>query len=176
MVRVAIVGHSQVPYIDSYDNVEINLFRRGGARIHHAYEPPLSDSLDEHFDVVILFLGGNDIGTKTPNQIVNELVELAGKYDSASQVLVTQIEHRVYPPGHRYYISEQDYRKQANRINKSLVKKAGQTEAFRTINISSPWYNDNSPDGIHFHYISADSLVARYCDAIKRACRVYNLQ
>ena len=176
MVRVAIVGHSQVPDIESYANVEVSVFRRGGASIHHAYEPPLSDSLDEHFDIVILFLGGNDIGTKTPHQIVEELLELVDSYDSAKQVVVTQIEHRVYPAGHRYYIAEDDYRRQANRVNKSLVQKAKQTKAFRTINISGTWYNDNSPDGIHFHYITVQHLIARYRDAIEHACERYNLE
>ena len=61
MVRAAVVGHSQVPHDISVPNVETRVFRRPGARVQHFHNELLSDLLEYSPDIVILFLGGNDI-------------------------------------------------------------------------------------------------------------------
>ena len=60
MVRVAIVGHSQIPYINSYDDVEISTFKLKGALCSDFFDYPLNECLQQEYDVVIIFLGGNE--------------------------------------------------------------------------------------------------------------------
>ena len=61
MVKVAIVGHSQVPREISIPNVETRVFRKPGARIQHFHSELLPEVLDFSPDIIVIFLGGNDI-------------------------------------------------------------------------------------------------------------------
>ena len=168
MVRVAIVGHSQIPYINSYDDVEISTFKLKGALCSDFFDYPLNECLQQEYDVVIIFLGGNDIGTSQPAEIVDALLNIVRELSNVNQVYLTQIEHRTYPLGHKYYVEENTYRKKAKAVNRKLVKKAP-SEGYRTLNISSQDYNDNSWDGIHFHTVARNELIKKFKRAIENA-------
>ena len=171
MINVAVVGHSQTPTIDSYDDVNIDTFMRGGAIISHAYMHPLNECFNRQYDIVIIFLGGNDIGHRPVQTIGDELIELANAFEGVRHVYVTQIEQRTYPVGHRHFVPYDDYRKQKNAINRRLVNYAKNNKSFRTINCSSPNYTDNSYDGIHFNVVGKESIVHKYINAIEKARR-----
>ena len=76
--RVALVGHSQLPEIEDYDDVVFESFQIRGARVRDFRQ---SDQIERirsnEWNCVIVFLGGNDLcDHHDANQVVNELLEL----------------------------------------------------------------------------------------------------
>ena len=61
MVKAAIVGHSQVLHEISVPNVETKVFHGPGARVQHFHNDILRELLEFSPDIVVIFLGGNDI-------------------------------------------------------------------------------------------------------------------
>ena len=64
MIRAAVVGHSQVPVHISVPDVETRVFRKPGAKLHHFRDTLLSDILGFSSDIVVVFLGGNNIDSR----------------------------------------------------------------------------------------------------------------
>ena len=169
--KVALVGHSQLPYIDDYDDVEFEQFKIGGARIKTFTEGSNYERIcSNEWDCVILFLGGNDLcDHHDAYQMVTELMTFVNDI-RAPLKLVTEVEKRTYSSQleDRYNTTTQQYMRLASTANNKLKhrKKSG---AFRLIHSPSS-YNINSRDGgIHFGEIAYRSLVERYVGAINRA-------
>ena len=169
--KVALVGHSQLPYIEDYDDVEFEQFKISGARIEDFtkgsdYERICSDE----WNCVILFLGGNDLcDHHNAYQMVTELMTFVGDI-RAPEKFVTEVEKRTYNSQLelRYNTTTQQYMQLATAANNQLrhKKKSG---AFRLIHTPSS-YNLNSRDGgIHFGNIAYRSLIERYVGTIHRA-------
>ena len=169
--KVALVGHSQLPYVEDYDDVEFEQFKIGGARIEdftkgNNYERICSDE----WDCVILFLGGNDLcDHHDALQMVTELMAFVDDI-RAPLKLVTEVEKRTYSRqlGERYNITTQQYMRLAS-VSNNKLKHRKNSGAFRLIHTPSS-YNTNSRDGgIHFGEIAYRSLIERYVRAINRA-------
>ena len=73
--KVALVGHSQLPEIEDYDDVEFELLKIRGARIRTFEESNCFGRIcSEEWDCVIIFLRGNDIcDHHDAEQVVNDL-------------------------------------------------------------------------------------------------------
>lgn len=165
--RVAVIGHSNVPKVYSFDDVEITFIKERGAEIKHVYDKLAPRILHRSWDVVIVFLGGNDLCHRTADQVAADLIRLAHDLD-AHKVVITSIEPRTYSPAKQilYGITNEEYKARATAINGKLKTKARCTKDFRIINCC-PRYNYNSPDGIHFNQVAKRSLVTKYIAAIR---------
>ena len=160
--RVALVGHSQLPYIDNYDDVEFKRFKKGGARIRtftqgSDYERICSDE----WDCVILFLGGNDLcDHHNASEMVADLMNFVNDI-RAPLKLVTEIENCTYSRrlGEQHNITTDQYRRLAKCANNKLshIKKS---RAFQLIHTPSS-YNNDARDGIHFGEIAERSLMIK---------------
>ena len=169
--KVALVGHSQLPYIEDYDDVEFEQFKKGGARIEDFtkgsnYERICSDE----WDCVILFLGGNDLcDHHDASQMVTELMNFVDDI-RAPLKLVTEIEKRTYSRrlGEQHNITNEQYRRLAACANNKL-KHRKNSGAFQLIHTPSSYNNNTRDGGIHFGEIAERSLITRYVGAISRA-------
>ena len=62
MFKVALVGHSQVPTtFEAPEGAEVSIFRRRGGLVEHFDQPPLLNVYEYKPNLVILFLGSNDL-------------------------------------------------------------------------------------------------------------------
>ena len=97
MVKAAIVGHSQVPSEISIPNVETRVFRKPGARIHHFHNELLTKVLEFSPDIIVVFMGGNDIDAsvdcaKRVAKGLKGIIEILK--DNCREVIFIQIEWR----------------------------------------------------------------------------------
>ena len=92
MYKVAVVGHSQIPnQISTRDtNVSIKVFRRQGARLEHIDELPFCEIFNSQYDLLVLFLGGNDIAAypEEAERIIHDLKALLLKCKAVAQEVV----------------------------------------------------------------------------------------
>ena len=170
--RVALVGHSQLPEIDDYDNVEFEHFKIRGARISTFEESEYFDYICSNaWNCVIIFLGGNDLcDHHSADQVVNDLLNFVDQ-TRARTVLVTKIEKRTYRRAleRRYNTTTVEYNSLANTANNKLRRRERSRGTFHLIHCP-PAYNLNSIDqGIHFDEIATRSLINRYEGAIRNA-------
>ena len=95
--KVALVGHSQLPYIEDYDDVEFEQFKIGGAKIKTFTEDSNYGRIcSDEWDCVILFLGGNDLCEHhDAGQMVTDLMTFVGEI-RAQKIFVTEVEKRTY--------------------------------------------------------------------------------
>ena len=167
--KVALVGHSQLPHIDDFDDLEFEQFKIGGARIESFtkgsdYERICSDE----WDCVILFLGGNDLSDHyDASTMVNDLMGFVDDI-RAPLKLVTEIEPRTYSKrfADQHKITTEQYKGLAKCANNKL-KNLKKSRGFQLIHTPSS-YNNNSRDGIHIGEIGVRSLIERYLARISR--------
>ena len=171
--QVALIGHSQLPWIEDYEDVRFSLFKRGGAQIADIYDSNRFDTesiFHSNWDCVFLFLGGNDLCTHhNAARVVDDLLSLVDKIQAEAK-FITAIEPRTYYPhnAERYNITTEDYNRMRRIANTKLKTIARQWKEFRTINCP-PSYNEDSPDGIHFCNEARALLIQKYWTAIGHA-------
>ena len=167
--RVALVGHSQLPAIEDYDEVEFELFKIPGARIKDfKYSERIRSN---EWDCVIIFLGGNDLcDHHDADQVVNELLELVSEIQARS-IILTQIEKRTYSPARerRHGITTEQYNSLANVTNNKLKRRKRSLGTFHLIHCPAGYNLDSRDGGIHFSETAARSLTTRYMGAIRHA-------
>ena len=168
--KVALVGHSQLPYIEDYDDVEFERFKRGGARIETFTKGnDFSRICSDEWDCVIIFLGGNDLcDHHDASLMVRDLLDFVSKIQ-AQTIFVTEVEKRFYKRNLeiQYNTTTQQYTGLANTANHQLRRRA-KAKTFRLIHLPSS-YNLNSRDGgIHFGDLAVRSLISKYIGNINR--------
>ena len=124
-MKVAIVGHSQVPneLTVERDDVEVKIFRAPGGKIGNFHsDSRLNDVLKYPHDLTVLWLGSNDI-TQTTEQaeLTNKIIEVIHKieHECGSTVVFVSIENREYPDDDGP-VSNQSYRLLQKAINRKL--------------------------------------------------------
>ena len=136
-INVAIVGHSQTPRIRSYNNVNIQVFKQPGAKIDDVYDvrSELNRVLHSNWDIVFVFLGGNDICKKPSSVVVDDLISLKHQL-SSHHVYITAIEPRFYTSAQetRYRITTHHYNSKARTANTRL-KRFARRYNYRNIKI-----------------------------------------
>ena len=167
MVNVLIVGHSQTPRINSYGDVNITCIKRPSACIEDLEG---IDRLYDQWDIVILFIGGNDLCFNEPRTVADDIINLVGNLNCSMKVYVTLVETRWYDEerARKYNITTEEYNDRARACSNLLTRHARRTKQFRTIRCP-PSYNNNSPEGIHFDEVAKASLFSKYKNAIPRA-------
>ena len=173
-LSVAILGHSQVPIeFKSYKDIEVTLFRKPGALLKDINNYPLNKIWQHNFDIIIIFLGGNDAVNNTTQYITDTLIKLVERCQSITkQVLVTKLEKRYYPTGSKYTHKDFNYLKICKAVNRNLSKRAKQL-GFRTLDFTSPLFT-HSRDGVHFTRETQDRIIQHFKVAIQKTRDSWN--
>lgn len=101
MPRVALVGHSQLPV--HWENVswELDVFRAPGGHAYSFFEDSrLKDVLNNQYDVVLLWIGSNDIKVDTVVQdLADEMINIVYTLEEKceAETIPVLLEPRFYP-------------------------------------------------------------------------------
>lgn len=149
MLRVSLVGHSQIPKSLHVPGAEIRIFRAPGGRAASFFsDVRMSDVLQWNHDLCILWLGSNDIADgivlSELSSTIQEIV-VAIEEQCEATVCVCLVEPRLY--GDFAPISAEDYKKVQNAVNKRLKRKLeNQHIHFNT----TAFVEELSSDGVHW--------------------------
>ena len=148
-----LVGHSQLPasIISTQPDIFFEIFRAPGAQLKHINREPLINSFECEADLVIVFLGGNDI-TRHANDtyIAQKLKEILLRFKSkVPDVRFVPIEYRNHASGGINTISPSLYNEIRKKVNGSL-RTWCKRHSIRTVNIDRPEMQGRARDGIHF--------------------------
>ena len=171
MVKAAIVGHSQVPHNLQVNNVETRIFRKPGGRVHHFYDEILGNLLEYAPDIVILFLGGNDIDTsedcvpRTANALKDIIQVLR---TNCKEVIVVDIEWRNFSSSRVPGLTSEIYNLKRRQINRNLSRFCN-ARHIRTINTSLDAIQRVRSDGVHFDHLAAARIKTKIANAITHA-------
>ena len=128
-MKVGLIGHSQLRefHIDSlninHENIEVAKFWRSGARVSSILDTHVFENfISFHPDLVIIFLGGNDITYDcSPSQIEQSFKELINvinfEINPNLGIFILEIEKR-YP--NEYFVNEEKYKKVRRSLNKRM--------------------------------------------------------
>ena len=147
-LRVAIVGHSQVPPELTGPNFTVHIFRRPGAKVNDWREvPEFVDLLKSKFDLVFLWLGSNDItSTCQPNAILRQINLFALQIENSceARVVVVEVESRQYQRS-RHFVPPNQYLRIRRAINIRLhLQKRYSLLSFGALKF------ELATDGVHF--------------------------
>ena len=151
MLRIALVGHSQLPTSIDVPGTEIEIFRAPGGKALNFFEDDrLNEVLNWRGDLIILWIGSNDITVDTDVvRLRNEIVKIKQTVESRcqAQIIFVLLEPRQY--NNHYPVGWDQYNKIQNSINKFLIKKLPLTR-FLQFN-TSKFQTLLSQDGVHFN-------------------------
>ena len=171
MVKAAIVGHSQVPHNVHVENVETRVFRRPGAKIRHFHDEILNNLLAYEPDIVILFLGGNDIDAGE-DCVVRVATALKGVIqilrENCREVIVVDIEWRNFTSSRVPELTSELYNHSRMQINRNLARFCNRRN-IRTINTSLDSIQRVRNDGVHFDRLAAARVKTKISNAIMHA-------
>lgn len=147
MLKVALVGHSQIPRNLEIPNVQIKIFRGPGAKARTFFEDNrVNKILEWEHDLTILWIGSNDIEqTTNPARIFCDIKNIIKEITAKCQSLVyiCQVEPRTNPRN----ITEDQYKKFQVGINNRIKR------ALKTPNIhfnNQQFVQELSEDGTHW--------------------------
>ena len=172
LFRVAIVGHSQIPFdFPDISRVALRIFRLPGGRLGDFEKDSIfKESFNWAHDLTILFIGGNDIPALSNELIVRKLIDLVDRYKAlgSRNVVVTLIEPREYSLGNRFGIDNELYKHSMNFINRK-IKRLSKSRHFRILNINArPFQYGHTPDGVHFDLESRYAIIDKMKNCIAR--------
>ena len=166
MLKVSLVGHSQVPRVLEIDGVEIRIFRAPGGHAH-SFESDhrLNQVLNWEHDLSILWLGSNDITNGiNPGLLADKILDVAREIESncGASVRICLIEPRVY--SRRGPISTEDYKKVQNSINKKIKR----NKKFRVIHFNTLSFQETlSGDGVHWSSEGQERVTEKFIKVIQ---------
>ena len=174
-MRVALVGHSQVPDFKSYHGVEVITAKVRGGHIADAYHHPISTVIESSPDAIFVWFGGNELLDQPEAQTAAQLVELVNYIRNFTAVVfVLLVEHRRHKVGSRFF-PYKEYCERAKRVNKMLKREVRRNHQFHTVNIASPNMADDSRDGVHFGPVGKAWVINKLKAAIRAAQRAGEL-
>ena len=171
MVKAAIVGHSQVPREISILNVKTRVFRRPGARIHHFHNELLNAVLEFSPDIVVIFLGGNDIDAsvdcalRVANGLKN-IVEILKA--NCREVIFVEVEWRNFTRTRVPGLTKEIYNQRRRTINRNLYRYCS-SHRIHAINTSLESIERVRRDGVHFDSVAAARVKTKIVSAITHA-------
>ena len=161
MLRVSLVGHSQVPRHFEIEGVEIRIFRAPGGRAESLLtDCRTQDVLNWEHDLCILWIGSNDIRINvTPQDIFKHIQTVVREIEEqcGAEVIVVQIEPRIYPETFR--ITTEDYVKFQNSINRKIK---------RNLNNQNLHFNNLkfqytlADDGVHWNAEGKEAIKGKF--------------
>lgn len=170
---VAIVGHSLVPQaIERVSGANIHIYRSPGAKVaDFDTNRALSRVIGVNYDLIILFLGGNDIHDNcTPSIITSDLIKVVEQLHSScgSHIALVLIEHRNPPPHNRFNVTAENYNRIASNINNRLKRKLKSKPYVQFLSIGAKPFQRGVTDGVHLNYESKKHLKRKFQNTIKR--------
>ena len=154
--RVAIVGHSQVPTSlpGLPERVEVDLFRVSGAKAHNFFSHPVfRNLLHSRFDLVILWIGSNDIHDRcVVKDIASNIKAIVDQLETVCtpKVKICLIEPR-HPDTTRHpHLDQEACNRIAKGINNNLQKRSLKGKGFITFS-ARPFSQSLARDGVHFN-------------------------
>ena len=171
MVKAAIVGHSQVPREISVPNVETRVFRRPGARIQHFHNEILSEVLEFSPDIVVVFLGGNDIDASDDCalRVANALKEIVQILRAnCREVIFIEIEWRDFTRTRVPGLTRELYNQRRRSINRN-VKRFCNVRHIHAINTSLESIQRVGWDRVHLDSVAAARVKTKTVNAITHA-------
>ena len=171
MLRVAIVGHSQIPRnLDHHlADVEVKIFRAPGARASRFnITNKLMNVLEYEHDITILWIGSNDVDRATqPRQLSENIIQIANTIEErcGSRVTLVELECREYPRGSAVIESE-GYRRVKRSVNRALSR-----SRFTRINFGATKYT-LANDGVHFETSAKEEINRGLVNHIRNFQRV----
>lgn len=167
------VGHSQVGWQSLNDQYQpipdahITLYRKPGALASKFFEyPELTQALRDNLDLVILWMGGNDINPATsPRVILDDLRHIITEFNRVrTSVIIMTIEARKYMEGSRHYVAPQLYNKMKNAINRRLQKDyAGRVILTGGLTVNESHLN---MDGVHLDHVGRGNIERKIIGAV----------
>ena len=167
-MRVAIVGHSQVPkeLTVEKESVEVKIFRAPGGKIENFHtDSRLNGVLNYPHDLTVLWLGSNDITQHTEQaDLTNRMIEVIHKieHECGSTVVFVSIENREYPSDNGP-VSNQSYRRLQRAINRKLPR-----IGYRKLLVDLPKQFHQAHDGIHMTPESQERVKQRIVELIEQ--------
>ena len=171
LFRVAIVGHSQVPKeLPNLPNaVQLQVFRAPGARAHSFFSNDVLTAVFNHrFDLVILWIGSNDIHSRCNVAVIVDNIKAIVKQledNCTPKVKICLIEPRRLDPGRRPHLDQDHYNKIAKAINNKMQKRALKHNDFITLG-ARPFFENLRRDGVHFNHQAQEHIKTKFTNAI----------
>ena len=182
-LRITACGHSQLPNrLDNFDGHTVTTFKHPGAHIKHVFDhrSPLYNVWTTPADLVILFLGGNDIAVLKKDfvhHIRKEIVDLVTKLKQhvCPLVVVTLLEERTYTHHPRRELREspilKDYNNIAKKVNLRLKEYAKKTNLYRTVLVRGEFLQGRNHDGVHLTAAGIHQLWYNYRCAVMKTLK-----
>ena len=180
-LRISIVGHSNLPRElaqDEFDGHTVTVIQKRGGKLADLDNEhnPLYRVWDTPADVVILFLGGNDIldNLDDPNRksVCSRLCEVVKRLRATLNctVFVCNIEPRDYTNSRvaHFKANARSYVRLAACNNKNLTRHARVSQEFRVINLSYKELSYRVDDGVHFTEDSSRKVVKAFRRKVRR--------
>ena len=169
-----VVGHSQVPqHIQGDEHFRYIILRRPGGILQNLNSRPLNQVYSTPADLIVFFLGGNDIALfknhpiTLASRIRDHLLRLK---DLAREVAFVSIESRIYPTGNRFNLTTREYTTVQTRVNNNL-RRFCRNHHIRYINARNQVFVNNiSHDGTHFNITATNYLISKIRNVAER-CR-----
>ena len=177
-LKITFVGHSQIPEIGDYDGHSVRILKQDGAMLKDLYvqTSPLFQVWTIQSDVIVLFLGGNDLVRIRDEQLKWELDESIKQLQEVCQMLyVTHLEWRDYShhPNAHYRENNGYYQSMIHSINTRLVIKSCRA-GYRTIRINQLEFADRQWNNIHLTPYGKENLIRKWKKAIEHFISAVN--
>ena len=168
MLKVALVGHSQIPCSLKVEGAEIELYRLPGAKTHSfENKAKLNQVLNWSGDLVILWLGSNDIDQNTDiSEVVKNIIQIKSQIEKECKAVVAIIlvEPRCYPNDHP--VSKDQYKKIQKGINRKLERALPNTQ-FLQFN-TFVYEKELARDGVHFSEEGKEMIKDKISECIEQ--------
>ena len=166
MFSVALVGHSGLPDFPSYDDVIVESFKSRGAILTDIWSSRFSPRmLQQNWDCVILFLGGNDLRyCRDQEELFDRFLACFHAFNT-SKIFVTDLEPRTYYDETQWGISTEVYRGLSGVVNNRLRRYCKNRPNIDLLHVPPAYFSDTD-DGIHLGPNGMSNLVAKYKKAI----------
>ena len=172
MYTVALVGHSNLPVFPSYEDVRVEIFKSKGALLTDIWDPLRFEQrmLQQRWDCVILFLGGNDLADcHNPKIVFERFTKVLKAFEHVPKVFVTDVEPRNYTPEkeRRFKITNKQYRDLRDMVNNRLKRYAKSTRSFQLVHVPPGYQKDSHDQGIHLGLRGERELIGKYKNKIR---------
>ena len=121
MFSVAIVGHSLTPTSVSVTEVDIQVFRKPGAKWVDLDASEFQGFWNNNFDLVIFILGDNDLTVSSSCSVIERVKQVVVRASkNCRNVRVFSAEKRSHASGNRFGVSNEVYNRQRSFYNRKL--------------------------------------------------------
>ena len=148
------MGHSQIPrHLEVAEDIRLRIYRSPGARAASFLEnPDLISVLNHRWDLVILWLGSNDVREySSPRTLASDIKKIVVKLEdySRARVVVCLLEPRRIDQRDRR-VCQDTYDRVARAVNRNLPRRTLKGRNFLHFS-ARPFIEDLGRDGVHFN-------------------------